>query len=134
MTRARLGDEHVHTPEGNEGRTEDIKLVSRPPWSRGMSQRPPQPPCTHLPCGSTSVHTSSPQGLSMALNGGKQKYREYVTVYCAKKQISNDKTILQQYVDTAGHVPSGLCQCSGRLRNIDRAAYLGEYTAFNVYQ
>ena len=38
MTRARLRDEHVHTPEGNEGRIDIMKIVSRPPWSRGMLQ------------------------------------------------------------------------------------------------
>ena len=38
MTRARLWHEYVHTPERNEGWTEVMKIVSRPPWSRGMLQ------------------------------------------------------------------------------------------------
>ena len=71
MTRARLRHEHVHTPERNEGRTEVMKIVSRSPWSRGMLQGPRQPPSTHFPRGSTSMHTSSPQGLGRALTGGK---------------------------------------------------------------
>ena len=85
-----------------------MKIVSRPPWSPKMSQGPRQPPSTHLSYGSTSVHTSSPQRLGRAVNGGKPKYREDGTVHRAKEQISNDKTTLHHYLTTAGHIPSGL--------------------------
>ena len=80
MTRARLQHEYVHTPERNEGRTEVMKIVSRPPWSRGMLQEPQRPPSTHFRRGSTSMYTSSPQGLGRALNGGKPKIERMAPV------------------------------------------------------
>ena len=35
---------------------------------------------------------------------------------------------------SGAHPLSGLCKCTRRLRNIDRAAYLVEHTAFSVCQ
>ena len=81
---------------------------------------------THMVCESTSVYTSSSQGLGLAFNEESAKMGN-LTPFIERRKYQRRQNELTPSRGTY-RLP-GWCQCAAGLTLVDRVAYLFEHTA-----